>query len=70
VRRRAPYEELKRRISSLTVGQWRSRRLSVLGNIKMDLGEIGWGSVDWIVLAQDRDQCRALVNAVMNVWVP
>jgi hypothetical protein len=39
-------------------------------NIKMDLGEIGWGDMDWIGLAQDRDKWRALVNAVMNLWVP
>jgi hypothetical protein len=38
-------------------------------NIKMDLGEIGWGGVDWIGLAQDRDRRRALVNAVMNLRV-
>jgi hypothetical protein len=38
-------------------------------NIKMDLGEIGWGGVDWIYLAQDRDELRALVNAVMDIWV-
>jgi hypothetical protein len=36
-------------------------------NIKMDLSEIGWGGVDWICLAQDRDKWRALVNAVMNL---
>jgi hypothetical protein len=35
-------------------------------NIKMDLGEIGWGGVDWIGLSQDRDRWRALVNSVMN----
>jgi hypothetical protein len=35
-------------------------------NIKMDLREIGWDDLDWIDLAQDRDQWRALVNAVMN----
>jgi hypothetical protein len=35
-------------------------------NIKMDLKEIGWGGIDWIDLAQDRDQSRALVNTVMN----
>jgi hypothetical protein len=29
---------------------------------KMDLREIGWGGMDWIDMAQDRDQCRALVN--------
>jgi hypothetical protein len=39
-------------------------------NIKMDLLEIGWGGVDWIGLAQDRDKWRALVNAVMNLRVP
>jgi hypothetical protein len=39
-------------------------------NIKMDLLEIGWGSVDWIGVAQDRDKWRALVNAVMNLRVP
>jgi hypothetical protein len=36
----------------------------------MDLGEIGWGGVDWIGLAEDRDKWRALVNAVMSLWVP
>jgi hypothetical protein len=39
-------------------------------NIKMDLLEIGWGGVDWIGLAQDRDKWRALVNAVMKLRVP
>jgi hypothetical protein len=35
--------------------------------IKMDLREIGWDGMDWIDLAQDRDQWRALVNTVMNL---
>ena len=39
-------------------------------NIKMYLHEVGCGSVDWIVLAQDMDSWRALVNAVMNLRVP
>jgi hypothetical protein len=36
----------------------------------MDLREIGGDGVDWIELAQDRDQWRALVNTVMNLLVP
>jgi hypothetical protein len=47
----------------------RSRRRWV-DNIKMDLREIGWGGMDWIGLAQDRDQWRALLNEVMNLRVP
>jgi hypothetical protein len=39
-------------------------------NIKMDLREIGWGGMDWIDLAQDRDQWGVLVNTVMNLRVP
>jgi hypothetical protein len=45
-------------------------RYSWVHNIKMDLKERGWGGVDWIDLAQDRDQWRALVNTVMNLPVP
>jgi hypothetical protein len=39
------------------------------GNIGMDLREIGWEVVDWMHLAQDRDQWRAVVNTVMNLRV-
>jgi hypothetical protein len=39
-------------------------------NIRMDLGEMRWGDVDWIGLAQDRNRWRALVNSVLNLWVP
>jgi len=39
-------------------------------NIRMDLREVGCGCVDWMELAQDRNKCRALVNAVMNLRVP
>jgi hypothetical protein len=38
-------------------------------NIKMDFREVGWGGMDWINLAQDRDRWRTLVNAVMNLRV-
>jgi hypothetical protein len=39
--------------------------------IKMDLRETGWGGggLEWIPLAQERDHWRALVNAMMNLWV-
>jgi hypothetical protein len=40
-----------------------------LDNIKIDLREVGWDGMDWIDLAQDRDQCRAPVNTVMNLRV-
>jgi hypothetical protein len=39
-------------------------------NIKMDLREMGFGDMDWIHLAQDRDRWRALVYTVMNLRVP
>jgi hypothetical protein len=39
-------------------------------NIKMDLREIGFGDVEWIHLAQDRDRWRAPVNMIMNLRVP
>jgi hypothetical protein len=39
-------------------------------NIKMNLREIGFGDVNWIQWAQDRDRWRALVNTVMNLQVP
>jgi hypothetical protein len=40
-----------------------------VNNIMMNLGEIGWGGVDWIGLAQDRDKWRAPLNAVMDLQV-
>jgi len=39
-------------------------------NIKMDLQEVGGGGMEWIELAQETDRWRALVNAVMKLWVP
>jgi hypothetical protein len=45
-------------------------RLRWVDNIKMDLGEIVCGGMDWIGLAQDSDLSRTLVSAVMNLRVP
>jgi hypothetical protein len=39
-------------------------------NIRMDLGEVGWGDVDWIGMAKDRNRWRALVNSALNHRVP
>jgi len=38
--------------------------------MKMELQEVGCGGMDWIELAQDIDRLQALVNAVMNRWIP
>jgi hypothetical protein len=64
-----------RNVYSILVGEPEGRRL--LGrprhrwedNTGMDLGEIGFGVVDWINLAQDRDRWQDLVNTVMNLRV-
>jgi hypothetical protein len=45
-------------------------RCGWVNNIKMDLREVGWSGMDWIVLAENRDQWRALVNTVINLCVP
>jgi len=45
-------------------------RLRWEDNIKMDLQEVGYGGVEWIELAQNRDRWRALVSVVMNLRVP
>jgi hypothetical protein len=49
------------------LGRPRRRRV---GNIRMDLGEVGWGDVDCIGLAKDRNRWRALVNSVLDLRVP
>jgi hypothetical protein len=41
-----------------------------LDNIRMDLGEVGWGDVDWSGLAQDKDGWRTHVFSVMNIRIP
>jgi hypothetical protein len=49
------------------LGRPRSRWVD---NIRMNLGEVGWGDVVWIGLAKDRNRWRALVNSVLNFRVP
>jgi hypothetical protein len=41
-----------------------------MDNITMNLGDVEWGDVDWIGLAQDRDTWKALVNSVLDLRVP
>jgi hypothetical protein len=47
----------------------RPRRMWV-DNIRLDLGEVEWGDVDWIGLAKDRNRWRAVVKSVLNLRVP
>jgi hypothetical protein len=60
----------------LSVGKLESKRplgrprRRWVGNIKMDLREMGWDDMDWIELAKDRDQWRPLVNTVINFRIP
>jgi hypothetical protein len=68
--------ENKKNAYSLLVGKpegkrqlGRPRRRWV-DNVRMDLGEVGWGDVDWIGLAKDRNRWRVLVNSVLNLRVP
>jgi hypothetical protein len=66
----------KRNVYRLLVGKPEGKRplgrprRSWIVKIKMDLLEIGLSVVDWIGLAQDRYRWRAVVNSVMNFWVP
>jgi hypothetical protein len=66
---------LKRNAYRILVGKPEGKRLLERprrrweDNIRMDVREIGWSGMDWIDLAQDRDQWKALVIMVMNLWV-
>jgi len=44
-------------------------RLRWEDNIKMDLQDVGWESINWIYLAQNRDRRQAFANEIMNFWV-
>jgi hypothetical protein len=50
-----------------TLGRPRRRWV---GNSKIDLREMGWDGMDWLHLAQDMEQLKALMTVVMNLWVP
>jgi hypothetical protein len=58
----------EKNIYKLLLGKSQGKRLLIrprrrwVDNIRMDLGEVGWGDVEWIGLAQDRDWWEALVN--------
>jgi hypothetical protein len=51
-------------------GSQGNRMVGGCDNIKMYFQDVGWGGMDWIDLAQDRNRWRAVVNAVMNIRVP
>jgi hypothetical protein len=68
-KRRGDYTTLMRRPEGRRPLERPRRRWK--DNIKMDLREVGLGGdIDWIDLAQDNDRWRAVVNTVMNLWVP
>jgi hypothetical protein len=66
----------RRGVYRVLVGKHRGKRTHVRpgrrceNTIKMDLQEVGCGGMDWIDLAQERDESRAIVNALMNILVP
>jgi hypothetical protein len=68
--------EEKRNAYKLLVGKPEEKRplgrprCTWVDNLRMELGEVGWGDVDWIGLTQDRNRLRALVNSVLNLRVP
>jgi hypothetical protein len=68
--------EEKKNVYRLLVGKPEGKRAirrprhRWVDNIRMDLGEVGWGDVDWIGLAKDRNRWRALGNSALNLRVP
>jgi hypothetical protein len=67
---------VKRNVYRLLVGKPKVKRplgkprCRWVDNIEMDLAETGWGDVNWICLAQEREKWRAPVNVVMKLWCP
>jgi hypothetical protein len=70
------FEHIRNKVYRILVGKPEGKRqlgrprCRWVNNIKMDLRQMGWDGMDWIDLALDRDQWRALVNTVMNLRVP
>jgi hypothetical protein len=70
VRNVSTFNKLKNRLREFLVGKSKGkrplarRRRRWVDNIRTDLGEVGWGDVDWIGLAQDRNKWISLVNSV------
>jgi hypothetical protein len=60
----------KRNACRIFVRKQKGMRHRWVDNIKMDLTEIGWDGMDWVDVAQDRDQCKALADMIMNLRVP
>jgi hypothetical protein len=66
----------KRNVYRILVGKPEGKRLlgrprrRWVNNNKMDLREMGWGAIDWINLAQDRNKWTAFANTAMNLRVP
>jgi hypothetical protein len=66
----------KRNAYRLLVGKPKGKRLlgrprrKWVDNIRIDLVDVGWGGVNWIGLARDRNRWRAVVNSVLNLRVP
>jgi hypothetical protein len=60
----------KRKAYRLLVGKPEGKNTKIICGCIIIKDRIGWGDVDWIGQAQDSDKWRALVNAVMNFWVP
>jgi hypothetical protein len=64
------WEKIGENINIPAKGSLGRPRQRCLDNIRMDLGQMEWGDVDWMGLVQDKDKWRSLVNLVLNFRVP